>query len=235
MNIVDYSVIIIVIISLLFGLYKGFIRSVFALMGLFLSMWAAYSFAPHVVNWISGNETLLDTLMFYTDASLRISDVHTANTLVSLLSPNQIVSIVAQADLPKPFSILLESNMINQVYAALPQATVSEYLNQTIISAIIKIVSYVGVFFAAYLAFTVVMNLIHYVFRFPALRKLDSLLGGVFGLARGIFLVFILFALVPIFMTVVPFPQLAQAIEESQFGSMLINSKVIQTIMEGHL
>ena len=235
MNIVDYSVIIIIIISLLFGLYKGFIRSVFALLGLFLAMWAAYSFAPRVVQWISGNATLLDTLMFYSDASLRINDVHTANTLVSMLTPNQIVSIVAQAGLPEPFSILLESNMINQVYAALPQATVSEYLNQTIISVIIHIVSYVGVFFAAYLAFTILMNLIHYVFRFPALRKFDSLMGGVFGLARGVFLVYIIFALVPIFMTVVPFPQLAQAVEESQFGGMLINSKVIQTIMQGHL
>ncbi|MDR1570106.1 MAG: CvpA family protein [Oscillospiraceae bacterium] len=231
----DYAVLGIVIISLLFGLYKGFIRSVFALLGLFASMWAAYAFAPQVVAWVSGNETLLSTLMYYTDASLRMGDLQTAQRMVSALSQSEIVSIVAQADLPAPFDMLLESNMINQIYAALPQATVSEYLNQTVISVIIHIVCYVGVFFIAYALITLIINLVHYIFRFPVLRKFDVLLGGVFGIARGVFLVYILFALVPIFMTVVPFPQFAQAVEESQFGNLLLHSRVIQTIMQGHL
>jgi len=235
MNLVDYAVLGVILISLLFGLYKGFIRSVLALLGLFASMWAAYVFAPRVVTWISGNETLLSTLMYYSDASLRMTDMRTAQTLVAGLSQPEIVSIVAQANLPAPFDILLESNMLGQIYAALPQATVSEYLNQTVIYVIIHIVSFVAVFFAAYALFTIFINLLHYLFRFPTLRRFDILLGGVFGIARGAFLVYILFSLVPIFMTVLPFPQLAQAVEESQFGAMLLKSKVIQTIMQGRL
>lgn len=235
MNIVDYAVIAVVLISLLFGLYKGFIRSVLALLGLFAAMYVSYLFSPRLVAWISGNQTLLDTLMYYTDASMRMSDVTIANTLVSGLNQSQIVSIVAQAQLPAPFDVLLENNMINQVFAALPQATVSEYLNQTVISVIIRIVSYAAVFIAAYAAATLVVNLVHYVFRFPVLRQFDMLLGGVFGIARGIFLVYILFALVPILMTVLPFPQLADAVRESQFGDLLLNSRMIQTIMQGHL
>jgi uncharacterized membrane protein required for colicin V production len=125
--------------------------------------------------------------------------------------------------------------MINEAYAVLPNANVSDYLNQTIISVIINILSFVAVFFAAYFVLSLIIGLIHYVFRFPSIRKFDALLGGVFGIGRGIFYVYILFALVPIFMTVLPFPQLSQAVEESQFGRMLINSTVIQTILQGHL
>ncbi|MDR1598803.1 MAG: CvpA family protein [Oscillospiraceae bacterium] len=235
MNAVDYAVIGVVLASLLFGLYKGFIRSVVGLLGLFAAMYAAYVFSPRLVAWISGNQTLLDTLMYYTDASIRMSDVTIANTLVSGLSQSQIVSIVAQAGLPAPFDILLENNMVGQVYAALPQATVSEYLNQTVISAIIKIVSYVAVFIAAYAAATLLVNLLHYVFRFPVLRQFDMLLGGAFGAVRGIFLVYILFSLAPILMTVVPFPQLAEAVRDSQFGDMLLSGKMIQTILQGGL
>ncbi|MDR0397129.1 MAG: CvpA family protein [Oscillospiraceae bacterium] len=235
MNVVDYAVAAVVLISLLFGLYKGFIRSVMALLGLFVAMIAAYKLSPRLVEWISGNQTLLDTLMYYTDASIRMSDVTIANTLVSGLSQSQIVSIVAQARLPAPFDVLLENNMINQVFAALPQATVSEYLNQTVISVIIRIVSYVAVFIAAYSIVTLLINLIHYVFRFPVLRQFDMLLGGAFGVVRGIFLVYILFSLAPILMTVVPFPQLAEAVRDSQFGDLLLNSKMIQTILQGHL
>jgi uncharacterized membrane protein required for colicin V production len=223
------------LLSLLFGLYKGFIRSVLALLALFLSMWTAYSYAPKVTNWISGNDTLLNTVMYYSDASLRIPDLRDAETPVSTLSADRIVSIVAQADLPEPFSILLESNMMNQTYAVLPNATVSDYLNQTIVSVIINIISFVGIFLIAYLVFSLTISLAHYVFRFPSLRKFDALLGGIFGVGSGVFFVYILFALVPIFMTVLPFPQLSQAVEESQFGRMLINSTVIQTILQGHL
>ena len=235
MNFVDYAVIGVILVSLLFGFYKGFIRSVFGLIGLFAAMWLAYALSPRLVDWISGNKTLLDTLLYYTDASLRMGDMQTGQRLVSTLTQPEIVSIVAQANLPPPFNMLLESNMINQVYAALQQPTVSEYLNQTVISVIINIVSYIAVFLASYAVITLIINLLHYVFRFPTLRRFDVLLGGIFGIARGVFLVYILFALVPIFMTVVPFPQLAQAVEDSQFGKMLLDSRVIQTIMQRHL
>lgn len=236
MNVVDYAVLGIVAISLLFGLYKGFIRSVLALAGLFVAMWAAYVFAPMLVDWVTSNDLIVNNLKYYTDTALRMGDSQTANTLVAGLSQAQIVSIVAQADLPSPFNMLLESNMINRVYEALlPQATVSEYLSQTVVSVIIHIVSYIAVFLASYFVVTLFVNLIHYIFRFPVLRSFDVLLGGVFGIARGVFMAYILFALVPIFITVLPFPQFAQMVEESQFGSIIINSSVIQTIMNGHL
>jgi len=106
-NIVDYGVLAIVLISLLFGLYKGFIRSMLGLMGVFVGMYAAYMLAPQVITWISGNDSLLKTLMYYTDASQRIGDLRTAQTLVSSLSQAEIVSIVSHTNLPSPFDVVL--------------------------------------------------------------------------------------------------------------------------------
>lgn len=235
MNIVDYAIIGVVGVSLLFGLYKGFIRSVLSLVSIFVALFAAYTFSPRLVDWISNNPTLLNTLLYYTDASSRLGDLELAQSLVSSLNPSAIAEIVSRANLPAPFDAVLQSNMLNQVYAMLPQATVSEYLNQTVISIIIHIVSFVALFFGAYAALALLANLLHYVFRFPVLKQFDLLLGGAFGLARGVFLVYVLFSIVPILMTVVPFPQLAEAVEQSQLGPLLLHSRLIQTIMQGHL
>ena len=48
------------------------------------------------------------------------------------------------------------------------------------------------------------INLIRAVFRFPVLKQLDGLAGGVFGLLRGLLICLALFTLVPLVQTMVP-------------------------------
>ena len=111
----------------------------------------------------------------------------------------------------------------------------ADYINQTIVTAIISVLSYVLVFLAAYVALSLVTGLIGYIFRLPALRHLDALIGGAFGIVRGEFIVFVFFALVPVVMTVLPFDGFKEMVEASKIGSALYHSNIIPTILEGHL
>ena len=79
---------------------------------------------------------------------------------------------------------------------------------------------------------TFVIHLIAYVFELPVLRHLDALIGGVFGLARGVLLLFIFFSVVPIVMAVVPIEPLEAMIESSQLAPMF-DSSLILTILNG--
>ena len=72
--------------------------------------------------------------------------------------------------------------------------------------------------------------MIAYVFEFPVLRHLDALVGGIFGGIRGILLVFILFALVPLVMAVVPVEAVGTVISESKLAPMF-DSKIIFMIL----
>ena len=63
-----------------------------------------------------------------------------------------------------------------------------------------------------------------------SLRHLDALMGGVFGLARGVLLLFILFALVPIIQAVVPVQQLTDILNASRLAP-LVDSKLILSIL----
>lgn len=55
-------------------------------------------------------------------------------------------------------------------------------------------------------------------------------MGGVFGLARGVLLLFILFALVPIIQAVVPVQQLTDILNASRLAP-LFDSKLILSIL----
>ena len=59
---------------------------------------------------------------------------------------------------------------------------------------------------------------------------LDALAGGVFGLARGVLLLFIFFALVPIIQAVVPIQQITDLLNASRLAP-LFDSQLILSIL----
>ena len=235
MNVIDYVIIGIVGVSLLFGIYRGFITSVLGLISVFIAMFAAYAIGPTVATAICKNETVVQTLIHYTDAASRLGDLNLSMQSVVGLDAATIADIVSRTDLPAPFDALLAGNLTQQVFAAIGSITVSEYINQTMITAIVSILSYIVVFIVAYVALSLVTGMLGYVFHFPSLKHLDALLGGLFGAIRGVFFVYVLFALVPIAMTILPFDGFGELIEASQLGSALYKSNIVTTVLQGHL
>ena len=235
MNVIDYVIIGIVGVSLLFGLYRGFITSVLGVVCVFAAMFAAYAIGPTVASAIIGNETIVQTLSHYTDAASRLGDLDMSRMSVLGLDAATIAQIVQRADLPAPFDTLLANNMTQRVFEAIGSNTVSAYINQTIVSAIVSILSYIVVFIAAYVALSLLTGLIGYVFRFPSLKHLDALLGGAFGIVRGVFVVYVVFALAPIVMTVLPFDGFGELVQASQIGSAMYRSNIVTTILQGHI
>ena len=64
---------------------------------------------------------------------------------------------------------------------------------------------------------------------------MDAILGGVFGILRGVFVGYVIFALVPVALLILPFPELTEWIEASRFGSILYKSNIVTTILNGSL
>ena len=235
MNLVDYVLIGIVVISILVGLYRGFITSLLGLAAVFAAMFAAYALGPRLADVICSNETVVHTLAYYSDTASRIGNLEISQTNVAGLDAAAIARIVALVRLPRPFDALLESNLAGQVFAAAGSITVSDYVNQTVLTGIITVICYVAVFLAGFIALSVIFSLIGYVFRFPTLKHLDTFLGGVFGLLRGVFLGYILFALVPVLLTIVPVGNLEEYIQASRLGNILYHSNIVTTIFQGIL
>ena len=235
MNGVDLLILAVIGVSVLFGLYKGFIHSVFGLFGIFLAVLIAYFAYPQLAKSLQGNDSLVRNLIHYSDASLRVRDLDLSQTPVAGIPEQALNEIMDRTGLPKPIDDFVRANIVGQVFASLGSASVSEYLNQTVITVSLNILCFLLCFGIAYAAVMLLSHMLGYVFRMPVLKHFDVLLGGLFGGVRGALLVMILFAVVPVLLTVSPIEELTKAIDESQLASVFYHTNMIQLVMQGTL
>ena len=236
MNVVDWVILGIVGISVLFGMYRGFIASVASMGGCLISLGASFWLSPKLTEWVQQNTTLSSTLMSYADAATRLKDSTLSSQNVAQLTGDNILSILSRAALPAPLDKLLQTNLEQQVYrtADIPQ-TVGNYVSQTIVSALMNVLCFVVTFVVLLVLFHVIINLLKAVFRFPVLKQLNSLAGAAFGLLRGALLCFVLFAVMPLVLTVVPVEGLGEMVEASTLAPLFNSGNLILAIMNGHL
>ena len=236
MNPVDWVILGILAVSVLFGMYRGFIASVASMGGCLISLAASFWLSPKVAEFLQNNTTLSSTLMSYADAATRLKDSALSSLKVAGLSTENISTILSRASLPAPLDKLLQNNLEQQVYstANIPQ-DVGHYVTQTIVSALMNVICFVLTFVVLMILFHVIVNLLKAIFRFPVLKQLNSLAGGVFGLLRGALLCFVLFALTPLLLTVVPVEGLGDMINTSALAPLFNSGNLILSIMNGHL
>ena len=236
MNPVDWVILGIIAVSVLFGMYRGFIASVASMGGSLVSLGLSYWLSPKVAEFLRNNTSLSNTLMSYADAATRLKDSTLSGLSVQGLTSGDISSILSRASLPAPLDRLLQNNLEQQVYkaASIPQ-DVGHYVTQTIVSALMNVICFVITFIVLMIVFHVVVNLLKAVFRFPVLKQLNSLAGGAFGLLRGALLCFVLFALAPLLQTVIPVEGIGEMIQNSVLAPLFNSGNLILSIMNGHL
>jgi len=235
MNIVDLIIIGILALSVLVGLYRGFIASVASMGGCLVSLGLSFWLSPKLVGVIRSNPELIKTLMSYTDASSRLGDLDLSLTSVSSLSESGIAEILNRVSLPPPLDTLLKTNLENQVFAPSGLTQVGDYISQTIVGAVLNVICFILCFVILLIIFHFVINFLKVVFRFPVLRQFNALVGGVFGLLRGALLCFVAFALLPLILTMVPINGIEDLIQASCLAPLFNSGNLILSIMNGRL
>ncbi|MGN0764585.1 MAG: CvpA family protein [Aristaeellaceae bacterium] len=235
MNIVDYVVLGILALSVLFGFYRGFVSSVLNTGGCLVSFGLSFVLYPKLAAVIQGDTELVRTLVHYTDASSRIGDLETAITNVATMTREGIAELVGKVSLPSPLDAILESNLLNQAYAATGVTTVSDYVSQTIINACINVLCFVVCFVVLFVLISIIVNALKAIFRFPVLKQLDWLVGGVFGFLRGVLICYAAFTVVPLVLTVVPVDFISELLETSMLAPVFNNGNLVMAIMNGKL
>lgn len=235
MNIVDLVILGILGISLLVGLYRGFIASVASMGGSLLSLAVSFWLSPKLVAAIQANPDWIRTLMSYTDASSRLGDLNLSLTNVSGLTQGTISEILNRVQLPAPLDTLLKTNLEQQVYASSGLTQVGDYVSQTIVGAILNVICYIVCFIVLMIVFHFLLNFLKAVFRFPVLKQLNSLVGGIFGLLRGVLLCFLAFTLLPLIQTMVPIEGISEMVAQSSLAPLFNSGNLILAIMNGHL
>ena len=234
MNLIDWIIVGILGLSVLVGLYRGFISSVASMGGCLVSLGASYFLTPKVVEYLASNTSLQETIASYTGATKLAGEW--AGQEVSALTTDQIASAVQKINLPPPLNQLLESNLANQAYKSVADMAqnVGEYVSKTIVDAVMSIICFILTFVVLTILFHILINLLNAIFKFPVLKQLNSVAGGVFGLLRGALLCFVAFALLPLFQTLIP-DNVNALVAGSTLAPIFNSNNLILSIMKGSL
>lgn len=234
MNVVDIIIIGIVAITVISGMYRGFLASLMSTANFFISWVAAYAVYPSITGALLSNEGIMDTLYYYTDAASKLG-TGVARTQIDGASSSLIQSAIDAISLPSPFDELLRQNVALRAFADIDLTTVGDYVNQTIVTVVMNVVCFLVVFAVCFWALNLLVALLNYVFKFPALKHFDALTGGALGFVRGYFLVFLLFTLVPILLTALPVEMISDYINASMLGPHFLESNFITSIIKAAL
>ena len=235
MNVIDMIILGILGVSVLIGLYRGFVASVASLGSCLISLGLSFWLNPRLVEWVQSNPDLIRTLMSYTDAGTRIGDQTLAQTSVSALGSQGISEILSKTGLPGPLSELLRNNLENQVFRNAGLTRVGDYVRQTVVGAVLNILCFIACFILCFIALHLVLGFLKAVFKFPVLKQLNALAGGGLGLLRGALLCFIAFALLPLVQTALPVENLNELVAASTLAPLFNSDRLILAVMNGHL
>ena len=99
----------------------------------------------------------------------------------------------------------------------------------------LNVASFVLMFIVIYAAILLIVNMLNNVFRFPALRHLDWLLGGLFGLVRGAVIVMLIFAVIPTVSSALEsmnISLLSDLVNASTFGKFFESSNLVANTLQ---
>ena len=204
LNIIDIIILAILGISLVSGMYKGFLASGLAVIGFVAAWFGAMHFYPQLSAALQANTSLMGIFRYYLDANAFFGSGGIAEKAVSAISQTELAQAAASLKLPAVIVNAFQENVASGAFSRLGLNTLGEYLGQTISGAALNVLSFLVMFIVSYVVVLLVVNLLNHVFRFPVLRHMDWLLGGLFGLARGVVVVMLVFSLVPLINSVVP-------------------------------
>lgn len=195
----DIGFVIIILLCVVFGYKKGFFKSIAGFIGAVIAMFLAWVLAGLIANALYQGvfrEKLIDN----------ISAVLSNDALASF--PEKAAQVVA--NLPGFLSNTLSNQGItsSQIEQSLQAAgnnaapATADLISPAVIW-LLQLLLTVILFFILVILVRLVIKLIGNVFRLPVLRQVDGILGGLFGIFKGVVYIFLACILLQLLMPVI--------------------------------
>ena len=201
LNLLDITILVILAFYLISGMYRGFITSLLGTVGFVGAWFGAQQLYPRVAQLALSNQTLMAVLNQYLEPeSFFSSHSQAVSTVSEVIAGGESAIQNAIASISDKLTVVskaFEANVRAQMFQRLGINTLADYLDQTIWQAVFNVAAFLLCFIALYVVACLVVNLLDHVISFPLVRGFDWLLGGLFGLARGLVMVVLVLNLLP--------------------------------------
>ncbi len=211
MSLIDIALFVIVGLSVLLGWKRGLIKTLTGLVSLALSLVLAMTLHAPVSQYLKDTslhgvikESVASVLSVPEEETVQASDYG-----------------VHELNLPRDFVDGIQKN----IDAA--SGNISDAVGNTVADTAIDILSMLVIFFAAKLILHLVTLLAGFLHKLPVIGFGDSLLGGVFGLLRGMLIIYLLLAILTFVASVSPENVLVQGVTESDIAKLMYHHNMI--------
>ena len=228
MNFIDIAILLVLAITILGGMYRGFVNTVLNIGATIASLIFGRILIPVVSGLVKGNVDLFNMLLYYTEGSeyVALTDVEMTRSSISGLSTEQLHTVLQNADMPLPMDRCVIHNIASEAFRDKGITTLGDYFNQTIVCVVINILALLAVFIIVRILLGFVVRGMEYGRGgFPVLTRADVIIGAGLGLIHGVLLLFVIFLLVPVALTVLP--KLYEFLSESFFGEFFYKSNFL--------
>ncbi len=225
---VDLVILLILAIALLAGYYRGVIYSAINLGVSILSFAMALLLCTTLSGVVQKRQSLYEMMLYYFEGYEYINEtsVELVHVSVSQIGEKELAVVVKNADMPSPFDSAITGNVKKQVYEDRGIYSLGDYFNQTIVDTVLNILSLLLLFLIFRLLLGFLLRLIDFgAAGLPRLKQFDVPLACGIGLLHGVFLVSVLFMLLPLMLVVVP--RLSKFIDGSLLGGFFYRGNVL--------
>ena len=213
--VVDIIVLAFILISIFLGYKNGLVDSLVKILSFFIAIVLAFVLFKPVGNFIKDTTKFDETL---------------SSTIENALSSNSIneEKLNEESDMPKVITDYVAKEIKNATATTQNEIakTVAEKLTLTIINGI----SFIGIFLVARIVLFFVRKLADLFAEIPVIKQVNEIGGATFGLLRGLFVVYLLLAIISLLAAVIMQTGVISAIESSYVTSILYNNNLLLKI-----
>lgn len=222
MNVMDIAILAILAVSVIAGMYRGFLASGLHTAGFIGAWFAAKMTYAKLATAVLSNRALMGVLSNYLEPESFFSSPAVASMSVAdAITSGQLETIANSVAAKMPFiRDAFVQNVQSFAFTNLNISTLRDYLDQTVWTGLFNVISFLLIFALSYAVISLVINLFNHVFNFPALRFFDRILGGAFGLIRGAVVVVLALTLLPMVLNMFMPDLMAQLAAESKLTAI---------------
>ena len=216
---VDLAILVIIALCVLAGYYRGTIYAALNVGVTVLSLLLALLLIPAISGLVKSSDQMYKSMLYYFEGYEYVSStsVEMVHAKAADVSDEQVTLLTKNADMPTPMDSAVRSNIRRLAYANKGITTMGDYFNQTIVDVVINILSMLALFIVVRIVTGWALRVLDVSIEgFPVLNRYDGLFSCGIGFLHGVLIVYVLFMLVPVALTVVP--RLESYLSESFLG-----------------
>ncbi len=186
MNTLDIIIIIIIGISVLNGVIRGFIKTLFGLTSLIIALILTWMFTPVISDMVI-TETSFDEMI-----SEKVVELLSVEELMTInLDTTAAVEKLNELSLPGNIVDSLIENYTPQIIEGLKASGIGDYIGSSLSVMAVNALTFIVLFIVISLLLNALATLLDLVARLPVLKQMNRIGGFVIGLLIGVLIIWV--------------------------------------------